>query len=1214
MAAKKNETKSAGTAQDTETGLRGAPFIVATGASGAESQSLERFLAELTMGDEMAVVLAFQHREALDDGRFTAMLSEHGRPLTLAAHGALVEPGRIYWSASNTILTIEDGRFQIRDAQEPPGERGTIDSFLISVAQDREEKAIGIVFSGTNGDGTLGITALKEAGGLTLAEESPELSVEGIVPNHSPVAVADFVLPPEELAKRVQLHVSHSARYDEAVHLEAEAAEVSGALAGIATILRNNTGHDFHGYKTNTFLRRVQRRMQVVQAETIDAYMEVLRTQAEESQNLFNDLLIGVTQFFRDRREFELLETQVIPRLFEGKSRNDQIRIWVLGCSTGEEAYSIGILLREYMAGLDAVPHVQIFASDIDGRALAAARVGRYTEAITKDVPPERLARWFVKEGNTYCVVKELREMCIFSQHSVIKDAPFSRLDMISCRNLLIYLNADLQDRVIPLFHFALRPGGYLFLGNSENISRHARLFSPVDRGYRIFQRLETTARVLPDFPFTAVDRKLPEGSPSLLRPRRIEASIARQAEAIAERHAPAYVVTDENFDVMHFSGRTGRFIEPAGGTATLNLLNLVHNDLRLDLRAALNKATEEHQVVQVDGLRMGTNGKRLIVDIVVEPVRDQPNGATGFVVVFKDRPAPPEEEADTLAVGSFLRDEHVQRLETDLRVTRERLQATIEELESTNEELKSSNEEYQSLNEELQSANEELETSKEELQSVNEELTTVNGELAHRVQELGRSNSDLKNLLESTQIATIFLDNDMRVMNYTPAVTEIFHLVETDVGRPIGHIKSRITYDELQEDARRVIRTLGSVDREIENPAMGTRYMVRVLPYRSIDNYIGGAVVTFMDVTPLTRAQQALRESEERFRAMAEQAEVGIAMTDREGRVIYVNDRYCAILGLSREQIIGHALQELSPSEERDQGGSPLERALSSGESSVSERRHHRPDGSVVWVRNNVNARRDATGTVVGSLIVAIDLTERVRAEEALRESEQHTKLLLAELQHRVRNTLAVVRSITRRTAANSDTVDDYAMHLEGRIEAFARTQTMATRSASSVIDLEELVRDELLAHAVRDDEKAYVEGPPIRLRTVVADKLGLAIHELATNAVKYGALAENSGHIDVTWSIGAIDGERRLKLEWRETGVHIASAAPRRRGFGTELIERTLPYEIDAKTALEFTPGGIRCVIEFPLNQRTALLGRIQPQDQSDEDDQPSERRSPS
>jgi two-component system CheB/CheR fusion protein len=1187
-----------------------ASLIVAIGASSAHSHPIEQFLQGLPLENGITVVLAFQNREALDEERFRQGLAKHGRELTLAIDGTSVETGRIYWAAPNMILTMEDGHFRCRKAEEEPGERGTIDSFFVSAAQDQENKTIGIVFSGTGGDGILGFAAIKEAGGLTLAEQSEEALPEGLSSSSSPPALADFILPVGQMPERVLLYARHLARYREAADHAVATAEISTALAGIATILRNKTGHDFHGYKPNTFLRRVQRRMQVVQAESIEDYVQVLRTHAEEPQNLFNDLLIGVTQFFRDRREFELLETQVIPKLFQGKTRSDNLRIWVLGCSTGEEAYSVGILLREYMAKLDTVPHVQIFATDIDGRALATARVGRYTEAIAKEVTPERLERWFVKEGNTYCVVKELREMCIFSQHSVIKDAPFSRLDMISCRNLLIYLNADLQDRVIPLFHFALRPGGYLFLGNSENISRHTRLFTPIDRGFRIFQRLETTMRVLPDFPFTAVDRR-PAEPTAPPRSRAAEISLTRKAESIAERYAPAYVVTDENFDVLHFSGRTGRYIEPAGGAATLNLLNLVHSDLRLDLRAALTKVAEENQIVQIDGLSMGTNGKRLLVDLVVEPLKDQPDGAPGFVVVFKEGTAPAGVSASEVPGSPLLRDEHVQRLEAELRVTRERLQATIEELESTNEELKSSNEEYQSLNEELQSANEELETSKEELQSVNEELTTVNGELAHRVQELGRSNSDLKNLLESTQIATIFLDNELRVMNYTPAVTEIFHLVETDIGRPIAHIKSRMAYDDLQDDARRVTRTLGSVDREIEDPTTGTRYMVRVLPYRSVDNYIGGTVVTFTDITPLTRAQQALRESEERFRAMAEQAEVGIAMVDRNTRVIYVNERYGQMMGREREQIIGRTVEELTHPEDWPRNKPLLEQALSGGEPFVIEKRHWRPDDSIMWERSSFSARRDANGTVVGGVAVTIDLTERVRAEEALRENEQHTKVLLAELQHRVRNTLAVVRSITRRTAATSETIEDYAMHLEGRIEAFARAQAMATRSADASVDLEEFIREELLAHAVRDEDKAHVNGPSIRLRAKAADSIGLAVHELATNAVKYGALSGNGGHIDVSWRVTGTDGDRKLRLEWRESGIRIAGVAPRRHGFGSELIERTLRYELDAETELEFTPGGIRCVIEVPLNEQTTFLGMVQFRDLSAAGDENDERK---
>ncbi|WP_244470375.1 CheR family methyltransferase [Microvirga vignae] len=1168
----------------------GRNLIVAIGASGAHGQTAEHLLSALSLEDDMAAVLVFQHREALDDERFKQALAERGRELTLAASGTPLEAGKLYWSAPNTILTMEDGHFRSRNAQEAPGERGTIDSFFISVAQNQEKNVIGVILAGTDGDGTLGFTAIKEAGGLTLAEATEEVSLEGLAASAHPAALADFVLPSDQLPHRIRLYARHLVRYQEAADHAAETAEVSAALTSIATILRNKTGHDFHGYKPNTFFRRVQRRMQVVQAETIEAYVDVLRAQADEAQNLFNDLLIGVTQFFRDRREFELLEAQVIPKLFEGKTRSDSLRIWVLGCSTGEEAYSIGILLREHMAKLDAVPHVQIFATDIDGRALAAARTGRYTEAIATDVAPERLARWFAKEGNTYCVVKELREMCIFSQHSVIKDAPFSRLDMISCRNLLIYLNADLQDRVIPLFHFALRPGGYLFLGNSENISRHARLFAPIDRGFRIFQRLETAMRVLPDFPFTSVDRR-PAESPAIVRPRMVDGSLPQKAESIAERYAPAYVITDGNFDVLHFSGQAGRYIEPAGGAATLNLLNLVHSGLRLDLRAALARAAEEHQTVQVDGLVMDTNGKRKVVDIVVEPMQDQPTSPAGFVVIFKDSAARPQEEVRETSGASSLQNEHVQRLEAELRITRERLQATIEELESTNEELKSSNEEYQSLNEELQSANEELETSKEELQSVNEELTTVNGELAHRVQELGRSNSDLKNLLESTQIATIFLDNDLRVMNYTPAVAEIFHLVETDIGRPIAHIKARVSYDELQEDARRVARSLGSVDREVTDPTTGTRYMVRVLPYRSVDNYIGGTVITFTDMTPLTRAQQALRESEERFRAIVTQATIGIAET-RDGALTYVNDRYCAIMARGSEVLIGRPLREIIHPEDAERNAALLERLHATGEPFVVDTRYVRPDGSIVWALTSVSPIRDAGGSIVGGSVACIDISDRKQAEEALRASERNTKMLLAELQHRVRNTLAVVRSITRRTAATSETVEDYAMHLEGRIEAFARTQAMATRVPDAGVDLEELIREELLSLTVRDDEKAHVDGPPVRLRSKTADSIGLAVHELATNALKYGALSEDSGHIDVIWRIDGADGNRSLKLEWRESGVRIAGVAPRRRGFGSELIERILRYELDAETELEFTPGGVRCIIEVPLNDQNAAF----------------------
>ncbi|MGE5158644.1 MAG: CheR family methyltransferase, partial [Gemmatimonas sp.] len=938
-------------------------------------------------------------------------------------------------------------------AEQAPGERATIDSFLVSLAEDRAEQSIGIILAGTGGDGTLGVATLKDHGGLAIAEQtSQDASDHPLADANTPAAIADFVIAPEEIPEHIQVYARHLRRLEQRQGFDEVLAAASTSLTRIADILRNKTGNDFHGYKQNTFLRRVQRRMQVVQVDDIAAYVEHLRNDKDEVQHLFNDLLIGVTEFFRDKREFEMLETQVIPKLFEDKSAGQQVRIWVLGCATGEEAYSIGILLREQMAKLDSPPQVQIFATDIDGRALAAARVGRYRTSIEHDMSPERLARWFVREGDTYCVVKELREMCIFSQHNVIKDAPFSKLDLISCRNLLIYLNSELQNRVIPLFHFALLPGRFLFLGNSENVTRHPKLFAPLDRRSRIFRKLETGTRLPPEFPITTTAGR---GAVEVPQVRNFgpDVGLERRAQRIAERYAPAYVITDQNFQILHFSGRTGRYIEPNAGTATLDLLSLVHRDLRLELRTALSRARETGEVAHAEQVPLGVNGHSVLVDITVEPVHDSPDGHNNFVVLFKDGPARPNAGLDGDA-NAMVRSEHVERLESELRATRDRLQATIEELESTNEELKSSNEEYQSLNEELQSANEELETSREELQSVNEELTTVNGELAHRVQELTRATSDLKNFLESTQIATVFLDNDMRVMNFTPAVTQVLHLVETDTGRPISHIKAKIPIEELYDDVRRVLRTLASTERELTAPDSGTRYIVRILPYRSIDNFIAGVVITFIDVTAITRA-------------------------------------------------------------------------------------------------------------------------------------EERQRLLLSELQHRVRNTLGVVRSIARRSAQTSSTVEEFSAHLDGRLNAFARTQALVTRDPEGGVDLEYLVAEELMAYNAREGEQVRISGPPIRLQPKPAETFALAIHELATNAVKYGALSQPSGRIDVTWHIVEAGSPPELIFEWRERGGPAVSP-PQRKGFGTEMLERTLAFEFKAKTSLQFNPSGVQCTIAIPLNRR--------------------------
>lgn len=1176
-------------AEDSRKGAVTAKAVVGVVGSAASTRSLEHFLTHLPRQDSAALVVVLQHREALDEERFARALAEAGRELAAIENDAPLESGKIYLPPPQVIVTIERGRFQMRPTRQSDGERGTIDSFLVSLAGDEDGKTLVVALAGTDGDGTLGLTAVKEAGGLTLAEQTQEAIAGDLAMSSSPAALADDVLPVSELGERVSSLVQRLTGRTGSLTAGPDA-DTSVALASIATILRNKTGHDFHGYKPGTFLRRVQRRMQVVESQSLQSYVEILRARPDEAQNLFNDLLIGVTQFFRDAREFELLEREVIPKLFEDKTRGDQLRVWVVGCSTGEEAYSIAILLREHLARLDEVPEVQIFASDLDGRALAAARAGRYTDTIADAMTPERLARWFVREGNTYCVVKELREMCIFSQHSLVKDAPFSRLDLVTCRNVLIYLGPELQSRVIPLFHFALKPNGILFLGNSENVSRHTNLFAPIDARSRIFRRIETGTRALPDFPFTALDRRPANAAaPSPERPRPAAASLTRQAERFAERYAPAYVIVDDAYNVLHFSGRTGRYIDPAGGSASLNLLQLVHPDLRLDLRAALTRSADESRTAQVDNLRMGLNGHSLVVDLVVEPVRTHPSSPPSFVVLFKDGAT--VTGAEERGASSRDDDGRAERLEAELRLARDRLQATLEEMETTNEELKSSNEEYQSLNEELQSANEELETSKEELQSVNEELTTVNGELAHRVQELGRVNSDLKNFFENSPIATMFLDNEFRLTNYTPAAAELFHLVESDAGRPIGHIKAKIAYEELQDDARRVIRTLASVEREIDNPTSGAHYMVRVLPYRSTDNFIAGVVLTFVDITERRRAEEARRESEERFRAIVESArDYAILTTDTGGRIEEWLPGAAAVFGFSAQEAVGHESAIIYTPEDRAAGVWREELATARDKGVAPDVRWHlRKDGSRVFIEGSARALRDASGRLRGFIKIGQDVTERRRSEEALRESEAKAKLFLAELQHRVRNTLAVVRSIARRTAATSETVEDYAMHLEGRIDAFARVQAAVTRNPTSGIDLEGLVAAELLAYGAHEGKQVVsIKGPGISLRPKAAETLGLALHELATNAVKHGALSAERGRVEVAWRLDESAGQPRLVLDWSETGVDLSNEKPRRRGFGTELLERTLDYELGAETRLAFEPHGLQCTITVPLTER--------------------------
>ncbi|WP_040278686.1 PAS domain-containing protein, partial [Xanthomonas citri] len=657
--------------------------------------------------------------------------------------------------------------------------------------------------------------------------------------------------------------------------------------------------------------------------------------------------------------------------------------------------------------------------------------------------------------------------------------------------------------------------------------------------------------------------------------------ALVRAGERIADRYAPAYAVLDEQFEVLHFSSQAGRFIRPGGGTPSLNLLNLIHRDLRLDLRSALSRAERDRSPVHVKGIQVHEDAATWAVNLFVEPTADS-DVPRGYVVLFQEVEA--REPVELPAPDDSVHDDgHVQVLENELRITRERLQSMIEELESTNEELKSSNEEYQSLNEELQSANEELETSKEELQSVNEEVTTVNGELAHRVQELAHANSDLKNLLESTQIATVFLDNELRVTNFTPAVTDILPLVESDIQRPISHIKLHVDYDELQDDARRVIRTLAVLDREIENPTTHARYMVRVLPYRTVDNFIGGAVLTFMDVTPLTRAEHALRSSEQRLRTLMEGIPQLVWRSLDGGRWTWSSPQWSSYTGQSDAESLELGwLQAVHP-DDREPTMNAWLGSASSGGLDIEHRLFNAAEQAYRWFHTRSAPVRDERGQVREWLGTCTE-------SDNLRRLQEEQRVLVAELQHRTRNLITVVQSVAKQTVQTTQSMPEFAVKFDDRLAALSRVQGLLSQSDNMPTTIGALLRMELEALGAEPDQKRIVaEGPNVALRKSTVQTLALALHELATNALKHGALAVDTGTLSIRWEVvSGSDTPARLKLLWIEEGASTQLRDDRDEvsGFGRRLIEKALPYSHGAQTRYELSDTRLECEIQLPLN----------------------------
>ena len=837
-------------------------MVVGLGASAGGIQALKEFFSRVSTDSGMAYVVIL-HMSPEHESKLAEILQVTcSLPVTQVSNREGIVPNHVYVIPPNQKLEITDGHLVLTTMIGIEERRSPVDLFFRTLAEARESEAVAVILSGTGANGSMGLKRIKEHGGVAFVQDLNEAEYSDMPRNAIATGMVDYILPVAQIPAKILSYKAHVGTVQIPEQPEETPKTDEQALVDIFTHLRIRTGHDFSNYKRATILRRIDRRLGLREVNSLSDYSRYLREKPSEVQLLMKDLLISVTNFFRDHESIEMLTSKVMPRLFESKKSDEPIRVWVPGCATGEEAYSIAILFSEYLSTNVRPPSLQIFATDLDQEAIQVAREGLYKDAEVADISPERLRRFFNRESDGYRVRRELREVILFAAHNVIKDPPFSHLDLISCRNLLIYLNRIAQTRVLEVFHFALNPSGYLFLGASESVDGTGDLFGVVDKEHHIFRSRPVPSRAfpVPEVTFRPI-LSLTEREKTPEERRAIERlSYADLHLRLLEQYGPPSVVVNEEYDIVHLSDRAGKYLQVTGGEPSHNLLKVIRPELRLELRTALYQAVNDRTNVEARGLTVGIEEGVQLVDIIVRPVLREEDATRGFVLVLFEEAGTPENTAIRRAVASD--DPLARRLEDELVHSKSQLRATVEQYEIQQEELRASNEELQAMNEELRSAAEELETSKEELQSINEELTTVNQELKIKIEELSQANNNFQNLMNSTNIGTVFLDRTLTVRQFTPAARETFNLIPTDIGRPLMDITSKLDEQDLLPTIDSVLSNLKTIEREVK--ANDRSFILSVSPYRTGDDRIDGVVITLVDVTDLTRAREDLRVARE--------------------------------------------------------------------------------------------------------------------------------------------------------------------------------------------------------------------------------------------------------------------------------------------------------------------------------------------------------------
>ncbi len=912
--------------------------VVGLGASAGGLEALKSFFAQVPRKSGIAYIVMV-HLSPKQPSMMPELLQKVCQIQFLTAEdGAVLQPDQVYVVPPHKEVCLYGGVIQLWDPVDKHSSL-LIDSFFRSLALDQGSRAAGVVLSGTGSDGTVGLKEIKSAGGLVLAQSEESAKYPGMPRSAINTGQVDIVLPPEEMPEKLSGYFNSDFPWAKKAPEEEEEQEW---LPKIFALLRTQLGHDFSAYKQNTILRRLQRRMALNQINSTQQYVRFLRENHLELNTLFKELLIGVTNFFRDPKSFQVLQEKVLPDLINNLDEGSSLRVWVPGCSSGEEVYSLAMVILECLEAQSQRIELQIFATDIDKGAINIARQAEYPASIQADVSQKRLERFFTQEGDFYRVRKEVRDRVIFSVQDVLKDPPFSRLHLLSCRNLLIYLNAQAQKKLLPLFHYTLLPGGILTLGSSETVGEYTSLFQCLDSTWKIYMRRELPHSMLQNIEFpTGIPAESSPPENEKQPPQVSQVSLEQMArQAILNRFALPSVLVDSQGTILHVEGRTGKFLEPPSGPPSQNILDMAREGLRIELSSALRRAGALNSEVVRKGVQVRNNQDLQAINLYVSPLQSPRKLAGNFLVAFEEVEQQPSPALEEDSPGNSFEASRISELEQELQNTRESLQTTIEELEASNEELKSTNEELQSSNEELQSSNEELESSKEELQSLNEELHTVNAELQSRVEELTAVQDDINNLLNSTEIAIVFVDQDLRIKRFSKEAAKIISLIDSDVGRPLEHQVNNLEYADMIQDLKEVLNTLIPVEKEVQC-SEGTWYMMRIMPYRTREDRIQGAVLTFRDVDTQKKAQEHLRELNSQLeaswqltRSVFDASDAPLAVLDGQGRLELASSALAKLLSTSESDLQGRDfLNHALGASEKSKLGQELQTALEQGQ-----------------------------------------------------------------------------------------------------------------------------------------------------------------------------------------------------------------------------------------------------------------------------------------